>query len=89
MEPTDEQLRILRAARDGRLHSIGHWVIDGESRPERQALDGAKAAGWLTDAIVRGGWAYELSPDGRALLEAAESPASDARSSVPPAPSAA
>lgn len=85
--PGDEQLRILRAARDGRLHSIGHWVIDGESRPERQALDGAKAAGWLTDAIVRGGWAYELSPDGRAVLEAASSEASGP--TAPPGPSAA
>lgn len=85
MEPTEEQLRILRAARDGRLHSIGHWVIDGESRPERQALDGAKAAGWLTDAIVRGGWAYELSPAGRAALEAAES----ADPPLPPGPAAA
>ncbi|MDO8187984.1 hypothetical protein Q5424_14975 [Conexibacter sp. JD483] len=87
MEPTDEQVRILRAARDGRLHSIGHWVIDGESRPERQALDGAKAAGWLTDAIVRGGWAYELSPDGRGALEAAES--ADPSAPPPPGPSAA
>ncbi|HST42037.1 MAG TPA: hypothetical protein VLK58_21135 [Conexibacter sp.] len=74
MEPelSDEELRILRAARDGRIHSAGHWIIDGESRPERRALDAVKQRGWLTDAIARGNWTYELSPSGRAALEAAE-----------------
>lgn len=72
MEPTDEELRILRAARDGRIHSSGHWVIDGESRPERRALDAVTQHGWVTDAIGGGSWRYELSPSGRAVLEAAE-----------------
>lgn len=74
-EATDEELRILRAARDGRIHSIGHWVIDGESRPERRALDAVKQRGWVSDVIVGGGWSYELSPAGRAALDAAESAA--------------
>ncbi|MDO8213495.1 hypothetical protein [Conexibacter sp. CPCC 206217] len=72
MELNDEQVRILRAARDGRIHSTGHWIIDGESRPERRALDALLAEGMLTDAIAGGSWRYELSPSGRAALEAAE-----------------
>jgi hypothetical protein len=72
MEPTDEELRILRAARDGRIHSTGHWVIDGESRPERRALDAVKQRGWVVDALGGGSWRYELSDAGRAALEAAE-----------------
>jgi len=70
-DATPEQLRILRAARDGRLHSSGHWVIDGESRPERQALDAVKRHGWVADAIAGGRWSYDLTPDGRAVLDAA------------------
>lgn len=72
MEPTDEELRILRAARDGTIHSVGHWIIDGESRPERRALDAVTRNGWVTEAIGGGAFRYELSPDGRAVLEAAE-----------------
>jgi hypothetical protein len=72
MEPTDEELRILRAARDGRIYSTGHWIIDGESRPERRALDAVKERGWVSDALGGGAWRYELSPSGRAVLEAAE-----------------
>jgi hypothetical protein len=47
-------------------------VIDGESRPERRALDAVTQRGWVTDAIARGFWTYELSPAGRAVLDAAE-----------------
>lgn len=71
-EPTDEELRILRAARDGRIHSSGRWVIDGEPRPERPALESVKRHGWVADALGRGGWIYELTPSGRAALESAE-----------------
>lgn len=66
-----EELRILRAARDGRIHSSGHWVIDGESRPERPALERVKQRGWVIDALGGGGWRYELTPDGRTALEQA------------------
>lgn len=32
---TEEMVRILRAARDGRLYSVsGYWTIDGEERPK-------------------------------------------------------
>ena len=72
MEPTDEELRILRAARDGRIHSTGRWVIDGEPRPERRALDAVKQRGWVVDGLAGGSWRYELSPSGRAVLDAAE-----------------
>lgn len=72
VEPTDEELRILRAARDGRIHSSGRWVIDGEARPERPALESVKRHGWVADALAGGGWVYELTPSGRAVLEAAE-----------------
>ena len=34
-----EELRILRAARDGRLYTneAGRWMIDGEARPDPRA----------------------------------------------------
>lgn len=70
-EPTDEELRILRAARDRRIHSSGRWVIDGEERPQRPALESVKRHGWVVDAMGRGGWVYELTPSGRAVLEGA------------------
>ncbi|ADB52623.1 hypothetical protein [Conexibacter woesei] len=75
MEISAEELRILRAARDGRIRSSGHWIIDGESRPERPALERVKQHGWVIDALGGGGWRYELTPDGRAALAEAEAEA--------------
>ncbi|HEY4279051.1 MAG TPA: hypothetical protein VGM91_12565 [Conexibacter sp.] len=72
MAATAEELRILRAARDGRIHSVGHWVIDGEGRPERRALDAVVANGWVESAIGGGAFTYALTDAGRAALDEAE-----------------
>lgn len=41
MDPSDEELRILRAAMAGSLRLNKHWryVIDGDRRPERKARE--------------------------------------------------
>jgi hypothetical protein len=72
MAASPEQLRILRAARDGRIHSVGHWVIDGESRPERRALDEVVSNGWVESAIAGGAFTYVLTDGGRRVLDEAE-----------------
>jgi hypothetical protein len=55
---TDEQLRILRAAGDGRLvlAASGRWIIEGEWRPDRRERERLMKRGY----VEYGRW-----PDGR------------------------
>lgn len=63
-----EEVRILRAAADGRLrmNAAGRYVIDGEARPERKAreklLHRLEFISWPLGGIV------DITSEGRAAL---------------------
>lgn len=64
---TAEEMRILRAAAEGRLrmNSAGRYVIDGEARPDRKAREKLMLRAlisWPTRSVV------PISSKGRAAL---------------------
>lgn len=69
----DEAVRLLRAARAGRLVSndVGRWVIVDEKRPDRKTREKLMNSGLLTWRFhpVR---ALELTTRGQAALDNAE-----------------
>ena len=69
---TVEELRILRAAAEGRLtcgHSSGRWQIAGEPRPDRKSRERLKKRGLIDYAA--GSWTVlEATPLGRSRLDA-------------------
>lgn len=70
-ERVDEELRILRAAAAGAIHTNGHgrWVIDQQPRPNRKAREGLLRRGYVTYAYLAGRSAYQLTGAGRAMLD--------------------
>jgi hypothetical protein len=58
---TDEELRILLATRDRKIHTnaVGRWVIDGDARPERKARERLVREQWIE-------WTWQDHPKGEA-----------------------
>jgi hypothetical protein len=54
MTLTNEQARILRAARDGRLRikDTYRWIIDGESAPDFKTRRRLWSRGWLEHPVI-------------------------------------
>ena len=66
-----ERLRILRAARDGRLkvNEYGRYVIDGERRPDRRIREQLQQQEEISFPYRRDDRRVRLLPDGRSDLE--------------------
>jgi hypothetical protein len=74
---TDEEHRILRAARDRRIYTNDHgrWLIAGEKRPERNARERMlrlQYIDWTWDDTPGGRVAYRITSEGEAALRLAE-----------------
>lgn len=74
MSLTDEQMRILTAARDGRLRTDErhYWYIEGEERPMSHERVRLRNVGLLANVAHMDGFMVgALTDAGRAALEAA------------------
>lgn len=73
MSDITEQIRILRAAKDGRLRTNEHgrYAIDGEPRPDRKARAKLMRERWIVPLYARPG-AVRITEEGQAALRVLE-----------------